>query len=229
MPDRDPSTHRVIGDAGAVGGHWDLPGVPAHLIATDGVLCATLGVPEAVPSGIAAGAGPGDPDGRRTAEVLARLREHTLAQARAIWNEQAVGLLRVARPAPAAPEAAELADAYADRAFETWIHTGDLARLFGLRAVRPTRLDQLIAYGLRALGPLPADAPVSLVLTGSGGGRWVLPDAGHAPLATVTAEAVEFRLLFGGRRTLASVRVDISGSAPAARAALAAAASLARL
>ncbi|GCD92601.1 zf-HC2 domain-containing protein [Embleya hyalina] len=240
LPGGDPATRRVIGDAGAVGEPWDVPGVLAHLIATDGVLCAALGLPEAVPSAIAAGEGPGDPDGRRTAEVLTRLRDHTLAEARTVWHDQADRLLRAAPPTgdttapatgdtgPRAP-AARLVDAYADRAFETWIHTGDLARLFGLRAVRPIRLDQLIAYGLRALAPRLTEAPVRLVLTGRGGGEWILPTPDATPRATVTADAVEFCLLFGGRRTPASVRAHITGDHPTAHSALAAAASLARL
>ncbi|WP_331766227.1 maleylpyruvate isomerase family mycothiol-dependent enzyme [Embleya sp. NBC_00896] len=228
MPRQDPAAAAVIGDAGVVGEGWDLPGVLAHLIATDGVLCVALGVPEAVPSGIPATAGPGDPEGLRSARVLARLRTHTLGQAREMWREQAGRLMRAAGPVNSAADVARLVDAYADRAFETWIHTGDLARLFGLRAVRPLRLDQLIAYGLRALGPMLADrTPVSLVLTGSGGGRWTLPQGRHGAAATITADAVEFCLLFGGRRTPASVRAEISGSAPVARAALAAAAALA--
>ncbi|MDI2128323.1 hypothetical protein [Yinghuangia seranimata] len=218
---------------GAAGGRfgppWEPAGVLAHLVATDGALCRQLGVPEAVPLPGPVPVCPGDPDGARTEVVVARLRDRTLDEVRGVWRAQADRLLAAARAVPATRL---LADAYADRAFETWGHTRDLAEAAGRGDVRPPRVDQLVAYGLRVLRPRLVGPPVDLVLTGPGAGRWTLgprTDRASEPEAEITVDAVEFCLLFGARRTPDTLPAHISGDPVSARVLLETVVSLARL
>ena len=135
-----------------------------------------------------------------------------------------------------------------DRAFETWIHGDDIATTVGV-AFAPPSPDHMHLMAQTAVGILPAvfaetgrvrpGAVAGVTLTGPGGGEWTvpfgLPDTVPRPTAIpaqrvtdVRLDVIEFCLLVGGRREVATLAAEISGDLEAGRDVLVAAASLAR-
>ena len=135
-----------------------------------------------------------------------------------------------------------------DRAFETWIHGDDIATTVGV-AFAPPSPDHIHLMAQAAVGILPAvfvetgrvrpGAVAGVTLTGAGGGEWTvpfgLPDTVPRPIAIpaqrvadVRLDIIEFCLLVGGRREVATLAAEISGDLEAGRDVLVAAASLAR-
>ena len=135
-----------------------------------------------------------------------------------------------------------------DRAFETWIHGDDIATTVGI-AFAPPPPDHIHLMAQAAVGILPAvfvetgcvrrDAVAGLTLTGPGGGKWTVPfgPPDTVPRSTaipaqrvadVRLDIIEFCLLVGGRREVATLAAEISGDLEAGRDVLVAAASLAR-
>ncbi|MEU0936750.1 hypothetical protein [Embleya sp. NPDC005971] len=121
--------------------------------------------------------GLGDPDGTLTVEVATRLEGLSMARVRAIRRDRAHGTPDAAGEAARGGERVTAPGvcptrvrAFADRAFETWIHTGDPARHHHLSNADPTRMDQLPAYPV----PVPRHAldadgpPVRPTLTAKG-------------------------------------------------------------
>jgi uncharacterized protein (TIGR03083 family) len=132
------------------------------------------------------------------------------------------------------------------RAFEAWIHTDDLHRAAGLPAIRP-EVRHLTLMSDLARRVLPLALAVSerehdgktarLVLTGPGGGDWLVPmgsgtdPTGPAtePDVTVTADVVDWCLLVGDRVTPEALPAQVDGDQTLGRDLVAAAPALATL
>ena len=98
------------------------------------------------------------------------------------------------------------------RAFETWIHTDDLRRVVGVpeQVPEPAHLALMSDLAGRTLGLSLAMADrmrpgktARLVLTGGGGGSWLVEMGGGTPSeephVTLTADALDWCRLVGAR------------------------------
>jgi uncharacterized protein (TIGR03083 family) len=133
-------------------------------------------------------------------------------------------------------------DAIVVRAFETWLHTDDLRRAAGW-APEPPSTGELTMMSELASRMLPLALMLTdraqpgrtarLVLTGAGGGSWLVPmgDAapGREPDVTLTADVVDWCLLVGDRLAPGELRYTVDGDASLADALVAAAPALATL
>ncbi|ABW15700.1 hypothetical protein Franean1_6362 [Parafrankia sp. EAN1pec] len=179
---------------------WSVRELVLHLYAVDGLLLAALDG-----AGSDAGTGsdaPGDlgrPDEdpvSRTEAVLAATREWSVEQVRLRWFERA-GLVCAAvadatrASGPSAVTAGGWTTTPADhltaRAFETWIHTRDIAAAAGLAVPDPggdelhTMADlalRLLADPWTAAVETAGPAALTVTLTGPGGGTWSLDPSG---------------------------------------------------
>lgn len=132
------------------------------------------------------------------------------------------------------------------RAFEAWVHTDDLHRAAGLPVTRP-EVRHLTLMSDLARRILPLALAVSerehdgktarLVLTGPGGGDWLVPmgaardttGAADEPDVTVTVDVVDWCLLVGDRVTPEALPVRVDGDQSLGRDLVAAAPALATL
>ncbi|MFE9999307.1 maleylpyruvate isomerase family mycothiol-dependent enzyme [Streptomyces avermitilis] len=228
---------------------WDVQATVAHLIAADEPLTARLGLDACVPpSRPAAGAGREDAWAEdawaaRTADVIAYERGRAPEETVAAWAAQAGALL--ATPEARDPELAApattlmglrlpVADHFAVRAFETWIHTDDIGRALGLAVPPPPdeHLWQLVRLAVRILGTAlgPTAPAVLFTVAGPGAGaEWVLGSEGEPVQAELVLDPVDFCLLVGGRYAPDEVPRGTTGDTGAAAGVLARAASLAWL
>jgi uncharacterized protein (TIGR03083 family) len=134
-------------------------------------------------------------------------------------------------------------DAIVVRAFETWIHADDLRRALGQPGQPPaahhlTLMADLAGRSLGAslalVGRVRRGKTARLVLTGDGGGTWIVPmEHGAAtsdpPDVTVTADVVDWCLLVGDRLAPSALAHRVEGDAALAADLLAAAPALATL
>jgi uncharacterized protein (TIGR03083 family) len=138
-------------------------------------------------------------------------------------------------------------DAIIVRAFETWVHGEDLRRIGNLapRTPSPRHLTLMTDLAGRTLGLSLALAArqrsgclARLVLTGEGGGSWLVAMGGEAITDAVTgdgvdvtlvADAVDWCRLVGDRIAPEMLRVEIDGDASLAEDLIAAAPALATL
>jgi uncharacterized protein (TIGR03083 family) len=133
-------------------------------------------------------------------------------------------------------------DALVVRAFEMWIHTDDLRRLVGLDSVLPPPAELAIMseFASRALplalglaGRARDGKTARLVLTGPGGGEWMVPmgngEAAAEPDVTLTADVHDWCLLVGDRLAASEIRCTIVGDAGLGEDLVAAASALATL
>lgn len=128
------------------------------------------------------------------------------------------------------------------RSFEAWVHTDDLRGVAGKPGTRPeVRHLSLMSDLARRILPLALAVAgrehdgktARLVLTGPGGGDWLVPmHAGVAaddPDVTVTADVVDWCLLVGDRIEPGALRVAVDGDETLGRDLLMAAPALATL
>jgi uncharacterized protein (TIGR03083 family) len=134
-------------------------------------------------------------------------------------------------------------DAIVVRAFETWIHTDDLRRVAGLPGEPPAPhhlalmsdlAGRALSTSLDLVGRAREGKTARLVLTGAGGGEWLVAmdgsGPGHdAPDVTVTADTVDWCLLVGDRIAARDLEHRVEGDAELAADLLAAAPALATL
>ena len=174
----------------------------------------------------------------RTDLVVARHRGLPPEATLAAWREQ-VAILR-SYLAGASPEELEgaiewqgwdtpLQDVLTIHGFETWLHTDDIRRALGRPTEPPSPphlglmcelATNLLSVGMRAQG---VHERTRLVLTGPGGGDWLIPLGGselRPADAIVTADAVDFCTLVGGRLTVDELPHRVEGDAGLARALL---------
>ncbi|GAA4936013.1 maleylpyruvate isomerase family mycothiol-dependent enzyme [Actinoplanes utahensis] len=206
----------------------------AHLGATDGLVSAGIGLPVDPP------AVPGQRLAARTAAVLRVERARSPEETRRAWRAQADELCRalvgqsspgtatvlMGRPFP-------LVDAVLARAFETWIHTEDIAAATGRPIVvpLPEHIHPMTDFAVRVLPAVisrhiapPHDRLIRLHLTGPGGGIWTVPldlaavvPATARPAAEVTVDLVEFCRMAADRQDPARVTARFAGDTALAR------------
>ncbi|MFJ6388500.1 maleylpyruvate isomerase family mycothiol-dependent enzyme [Streptomyces sp. NPDC091972] len=217
---------------------WDVHATVAHLLAADEHLALRLGIDARVPGARI------DEDAdwtqaweRRTAEVIAHEYGRTPGETVADWSAQAAALLGTAHardPELAARTTLSMGirlpatEHFLVRAFETWIHTGDIGRALGLAVPPPPEehLGRLVGLAVRVLGgALGAEAPPVLFAV-RGGEQWVLGSQSDPVTAELTLDPVDFCLLVGGRQEPDSVPRETTGDAAAVRNVLERAASL---
>jgi uncharacterized protein (TIGR03083 family) len=234
---------------------WNVQDVVAHLAATDGLVAAQLDVPVDPPLSAGAPAnGSGTPGGGsavpgadvaaviegRTAVVIGHERARPPESTRTAWRVQADALCR-GLPADSSHRLTgvplRIADAVVARAFETWVHSDDIATAVGRRLPPPLprHLYPIAALGVRSLpralgrtwGERPSVA-AQVVLDGPGGGQWVVglgarPPADSTPVVRLEMDVIEFCFLAGGRRDPATVGAVVTGDEELGRELLAAA------
>ncbi|MFD6419161.1 maleylpyruvate isomerase N-terminal domain-containing protein [Streptomyces sp. NPDC060194] len=238
-------------------------GVIGHLMTVDGLVATALGLDDPIGEGAREGYDPAS----RTEEYWASTRFATGDLVHRPWREQAWTMLRsvsFATPGTArlgvdyGPFTLSLQDAFVERAFECWIHAGDIAaavdypygppagphlqrmvelatRLLpvSLAARRQAGLAEP-AQGLVAAGK--AGRSLRLNVEGSGGGSWYIAldspgavgSADHV-VAQVAMEDVEFCRLAAGHVPPQEAAVGQDGDRSAIRDVLFATASLSRL
>ncbi|EFC86387.1 maleylpyruvate isomerase N-terminal domain-containing protein [Parafrankia sp. EUN1f] len=261
---------------------WSVRELVLHLHAVDGLLLAALIPPGArpAPTGAPDGAGGRDEhaeDGNtedvegdaltRTGVVLDAARDWPVEAVRQRWYEQAEQLCAATERAERSQApltvtvdgwTAAPGDHLTSRAFETWIHTRDIATAAGITVPNPGAddLHAMADLALRLLSvpwaasaaaatAAPPEGTLTVTLTGPGGGTWSLgPDGAQVHQArsdpravpadprpasgTLTVEIVEFCLLVGDRRPASAITARVGGDERLAAGLLALAPSLAR-
>jgi uncharacterized protein (TIGR03083 family) len=134
-------------------------------------------------------------------------------------------------------------DAMIVRAFETWIHTDDLRRVAGLDGTAPDAAHlslmsdlagRTLSLAVALAGRTRPGKTARLVLTGAGGGEWLVamdgsgPGSGDADV-TLTANVVDWCLLVGDRVSPSTIAHTVEGDAELADDLLAAGPALASL
>jgi uncharacterized protein (TIGR03083 family) len=213
-----------------------------HMAAQESLLAQVVGVPvlpELAETDIDA----------RTAALLPSFRDRSVAAAAELWQRSVatnrtwaldnVGGNVTWRGIPMSRD-----DAIVIRAFETWIHTDDLRRVAGWDLVPPAAGELSVMSELAsrilpiALSLRDAEHPgktARLVLTGDGGGDWLValgadgPDGGSGPDVTLTAEVVDWCRLVGDRVSPSELVYAFDGDGELARDLVAAAPALATL
>lgn len=204
----------------------------AHLIAIDGLLADALGLPVEPP------VEPGQRLTARTTAVVDFERQRPPEQTRQAWRAQADAICRALHEQPndvtvRLGRPFSLVDALTARAYETWIHTEDIAATTGRPAVPPLpeHVHPMAAFAMRVLPRVvfrriepPHNRYVRLHLTGPGGGTWTVPldpatvvPAVTKPSASITVDVIEFCRLAGDRRDPAHIAAAIEGDAKLAR------------
>jgi uncharacterized protein (TIGR03083 family) len=170
---------------------------------------------------------------RRTAAFVERYREEPIESVHAVWRQSVDAVLEWTSE----PESRDAVvpwlglDMPRDnflvaRAFENWIHRGDLRRVQGRDDEAPTG-EELHAMADVSLRTLPFALLVSdrahpgkvakVVLTGAGGGEWSFSMGGRSvdddaePDVTVTADVVDWCLWVGERVDRDDLALEIDG------------------
>jgi uncharacterized protein (TIGR03083 family) len=134
-------------------------------------------------------------------------------------------------------------DAIIVRAFETWIHTDDLRRVVGLGGLPPEPrylslmsdlAGRTLSTALVLVDRARPGKTARLVLTGAGGGDWLVAMDGNGPGSgdpdvTLTANVVDWCMLVGDRVPPATIVHTVDGDPALADDLLAAAPALATL
>lgn len=232
-------------------------GVIGHLAAVDGLLSAALGLDD--PLG---GEAPLDPT-ERTEAYWSRAGRPLTRAVREPWRAQSHELIRTASfdgraaagtPVPYGAFTLPLQDAVVERAFECWVHGGDIADAVDYPYPAPSaaHLHLMIGLAVRMLpaalaarragparGPVAAGKPgrsLHLEIEGHGGGDWYIAldstDVTGSPehaVAQVALDGVEFCRLVAGRISPVEAAAGQEGDREAIRDVLFATASLSRL
>ncbi|WP_345743530.1 maleylpyruvate isomerase N-terminal domain-containing protein [Streptomyces sp. ODS28] len=243
-------------------------GVLGHLLAVDGLVATVLGLDDPLGGAAVQPQGPGTfPTSRTEAYWRSPAADRDPSAVREAWREQGHSMVRTVSFA-GRPSAGfdvsygdftlPLRDAFLDRAFECWVHAGDIAEAVDYPYELPSgdhlnlmvdlaarQLPGTIAGRRRAgLSPPPrrlgaAGAPgrtLHLEVEGSGGGHWYIPlDSPAAapspqdPVAHVALDGAEFCQLAAGHVAPQDAAAGQDGDREAIRDVLFAAASLSRL
>ncbi|WP_420032966.1 anti-sigma factor family protein [Streptomyces sp. cg28] len=226
---------------------WSVQDTVAHLIAADAHLAARLGM--AVSSTGPPADGPAedtawrDAWADRTHRVIAHERRRAPSRTVAAWHDQATALLGTEAARDPEPAARVLhlhgirlpvADHFLIRAFETWIHSGDIGHALSVPVPPPpvAHLWRLVRLAVRVLGQAlgPRAPTVALTVTDeTRSTEWLLGAEGAPVRAELALDPVDFCLLIGGRADPGSVPRGTGGDPEAARAVLDRAARLAWL
>ena len=212
-----------------------------HMAAQESMLAAAVGAPVEGVADITE-----DHLETRTRAFIARFHERPLGDARAIWARSVAAIRRWARATDAPPVRFFGGEfprevLFVTRAFETWIHGDDIRRAVG-RSLSPpaaTRLHVMAEVSMQlmpmAMGMIGRERPgraARVVLTGEGGGDWLVPlgpDSTDAADVVITADVVDWCLLVGERVTPDTLEHTVDGDAALAADLLTAAPSFATL
>lgn len=128
------------------------------------------------------------------------------------------------------------------RSFEAWVHTDDLRRAAGHPTPPPEPrhlglmsdlAGRILPLALAVAGRTHDGKTARLVLTGAGGGDWLLAmgdgEAGTEPDVTVTANVVDWCLLVGDRVAPEAIPYDVDGDPALGRDLVSSASALATL
>ncbi|PJJ03877.1 putative zinc finger protein [Streptomyces sp. 2333.5] len=240
-------------------------GVMGHLMAVDGLVATALGLTD--PLGTAAPPGAPDPLIRTETFWRAADEKQSPLATHAPWRDQSSALIR--QVSFAGTKVAELAvpygdfrlplrDSFLDRAFECWVHAGDIAEAVDYPYEPPAaaHLHQLVDLAARLLPSALADrrraglaappqrlveagAPgrtLHLEVEGNGGGHWYIPLDSPAALGTpehtvahIALDSAEFCQLAAGHISPEEAAAGQRGERDAIRDVLFATASLSRL
>ncbi|MGX1853138.1 zf-HC2 domain-containing protein [Streptomyces sp. NPDC055299] len=240
-------------------------GVMGHLMAVDGLVATALGLTD--PLGTAAPPGTPDPLIRTETFWRAADEEQSPLATHAPWRDQSSALIR--QVSFAGTRVAELAvrygdfrlplrDSFLDRAFECWVHAGDIAEAVDYPYEPPAaaHLHQLVDLAARLLPSalagrrraglaappqrlVEAGAPgrtLHLEVEGNGGGHWYIPLDSPAALGTpehtvahIALDSAEFCQLAAGHISPEEAAAGQLGERDAIRDVLFATASLSRL
>jgi len=209
--------------AGLADEQWYLPSgkyrtvhdLVVHMVESDGLVAADLGV------------GPFPPAGRRARpaeRISRRWRGQSDGLLRTIGDAGRTVLDRPVRLAGTGGVRRPLIEAMTQRAFETWVHAEDIRGTLALAPQPPPgeHIRRIVGFGL-GLVPAAMDAAgrghrrraVQLSLSGDGGGAFVVPLSaiydGGAPTAEVALSAEGFCRLMAGRIQPAEAGVRMSG------------------
>ncbi|MFH8568809.1 zf-HC2 domain-containing protein [Streptomyces sp. NPDC017993] len=238
-------------------------GVIGHLMAVDGLLATALGLPD--PLGAAPPA-PG-PAARTESYWQAMSEEQTPLTAHEPWRDQSHALIRTVSftgrgvselTVPYGGFKLPLRDSFLDRAFECWVHAGDIAEAVDYPYEPPAagHLHRLVDLAARLLPVALADrrraglaappqrlveagAPgrtLHLEVEGNGGGHWYIALDSPAALGTpdhtvahIALDSAEFCQLAAGHVSPEEAAAGQHGERDAIREVLFATASLSRL
>ncbi|WSJ47987.1 zf-HC2 domain-containing protein [Streptomyces sp. NBC_01317] len=266
---RAPVTLKWFQDERTASRRTTVAGVIGHLMAVDGLVSAALGLddPLAAPLGESLGAPVPVAPADRTARFWRDSAFPTAPTVRGPWREQSHTLIRtVSFAGRGAAElsvsygdfALPLRDALLDRAFECWVHGGDIAeavdypydppsgphlhRMVDLAArLLPAALAARRRGGLAspAQGLVMPGAPgrsLHLEVEGPGGGDWYIPldspaavGSRELAVAQIALDGVEFCQLVAGHVSPEEAAAGQDGDREAIRDVLLAAASMSRL
>lgn len=214
-----------------------------HLAAQESALARAVGAP-------ATSDAAGDGIESNTAAFIERYADAPLDEVRGVWRRSVDAVAAWAAETPSTD--AEVAwlglrftrdDMLVVRAFESWIHRDDLRRV-GARSLDPPPADELHAMSDFSARMLPVALKLSdrvqpgklarLMLTGPGGGEWLVPMGGdvepaRAPDVTLTADAVDWCRVFGERIEPMALERQVEGDESLADDLLASAPALAML
>lgn len=180
---------------------WTVAHVLVHLTATDGLLAYTLGLQAPPPV-------PGEGLLARTERMIAQAP--STDEVRRAWFEQAMAIARV----PLGDEVLQVGpirlpgkDHATGRAFETWIHSRDIAAAVGLRrhSPPPKHLHAMASMAMRLLSSLVTQG--RFVLTGPAGGVWDLGE----PTVELTMDTLDFCLLAADRLAVDDLDHQVRG------------------
>ncbi|WP_242587452.1 zf-HC2 domain-containing protein [Streptomyces sp. MST-110588] len=240
-------------------------GVIGHLMAVDGLVATALGLAD--PLGAAAPPAPATPAARTEACWQATTDTAAPLATRVPWRDQSHTLIRTVSFAgrgaaelsvPYGGPALPLRDAFLDRAFECWVHAGDIADAVDYPYKPPTagHLSRMVDLAARLLPGVLAGrrraglaAPpqrlvaagspgrtLHLEVEGSGGGHWYIaldsPGALGTPdhtVAHIALDSIEFCQLAAGHVSPEEAAAGQVGERDAIRDVLFATASLSRL
>ena len=168
---------------------WTVAHVLVHLTATDGLLAHAIGLHAAPPV-------PGEDLLTRTQRMIAAAPGPL--ESKRVWYEQAMAIARV----PLGHDVLQVGpirlpgkDHATARAFETWIHSRDVAAAVGLprHSPPPKHLHAMANLAMRLLSSLVSQG--RFVLTGPAGGVWDLGE----PSVVLTMDTLDFCLLAADR------------------------------
>jgi uncharacterized protein (TIGR03083 family) len=184
----------------------------------------------------------------RTAAFVEHFEGRSLDDALALWRESVDANCAWATGGSDASAswrglALDRNDAIVVRAFETWIHTDDLRRVVGLPGVPPDPehlalmsdlAGRTLSMALGLVDRTRGGKTARLVLTGDGGGEWLVAMDGTGlgngqPDVTLTADVVDWCLLVGDRIAASQLVHTVDGDTGLAEDLLSAAPALATL
>jgi uncharacterized protein (TIGR03083 family) len=173
-----------------------------HLAAMESAVASTIGRPTA-------------PDvtetdiERRTAQLVERFRDRPLRDARALWRSSVDAVRQWAVAESSAADVPLFGLTFSrdsllvTRAFETWTHADDIRRALG-RPEEPPPAEVVARMADLSITTMPAALEIAgrahpgktarIVLTGDGGGDWLIPfgfaPVGETPDVVLTADAI---------------------------------------